>query len=168
LRKVLETNRLSLRELDPSDAPFIIELLNSPDWIKFIGNKKVKTEEEAISYLQNGPLKSYSENGYGLCLVERKEDKKPLGMCGIIKRETLDHPDIGFAFLAEFYGKGYAFEIAGATLEYGREKLNINTVCAITVPENLRSILLLEKLGLRFQKTISLPGSEVILNLYRN
>lgn len=168
VKSILSTERLRLRELNLSDAPFIIELLNSPEWLRFIGNKKIKTVEDAKNYLKKGPLKSYLDNGYGLYLVEAKEDSRSIGMCGIINREALDHPDIGFAFLPQFYNRGYAFEIAGATLNYGREKLNIKKVCAITIPENLRSIRLLEKLGLQFQKTICLPGSEELLQLYSN
>src|SRR5688572_21540231 len=114
----LETQRLGLREFTRDDAVFIVELLNTPGWLQFIGDRNVKTKEQAIIYLENGPLKSYKENGFGSWMVELKEDKTPIGMCGILRRESLENPDIGFAFLPEYTGKGYAFEIASATLSY--------------------------------------------------
>ena len=148
------------------DTEFIIQLLNSPGWLKFIGDRNVKTEDDAKAYLENGPLTSYRENGFGLYLVERKEDHQPIGMCGILRRSTLENPDIGFAFLPEFNSKGYAFEIASETLTFARKKLKLPTVYAITVPNNERSIKLLEKIGLQFVKTIQLPGGSEELQLY--
>src|SRR5688572_4300133 len=108
---VLETARLRLREFTLEDTPFIIALLNSPGWLQFIGDRNVRTPEQARGYLEHGPFKSYRENGYGLCLVEQKESGNPVGMCGVLKRDTLDSPDIGFAFLPGFQGQGYALEI---------------------------------------------------------
>jgi RimJ/RimL family protein N-acetyltransferase len=163
---VLETERLRLRHFERTDAPFIIELLNSPGWLQYIGDRNVKTEDQAIQYLQNGPMKSYEVNGFGLSLVERKDDEQAIGMCGIIKREGLDHPDIGFAFLPPFEGKGYAYEIAAATLQYAKEQLGISKVTAITLPINTRSIRLLEKIGLHLTGTTRLPNSEEDLLLY--
>lgn len=160
---ILETERLRLREFTLDDTRFIIELLNSPGWIKFIGDRNVKSEDEAVHYLQNGPLKSYKQNGFGLCLVEKKEDEMAIGMCGIIKRDNIENPDIGFAFLPGFYGYGYAFEIASATLSYAIHKLAIPKIAAITLPENLRSIRLLEKVGFKFIKTINSDNNEELL-----
>lgn len=159
---ILETERLRLRQFTLDDTKFIIELLNSPGWIEFIGDRNVKTEEQAIQYLQNGPLKSYLQNGYGLSMVETK-DGQPIGMCGILKRETLENPDIGFAFLKEFTGKGYAYEIANATLSYAMSKLKIPKVSAITLPNNIKSIKLLEKIGMKLIKPFLSEKNEELL-----
>ena len=165
---ILETERLRLREFTLNDAAFIIELLNSPGWLQFIGDRNVKTEEQARTYLENGPLNSYKVNGYGLWLVERITDEKPIGMCGIINREYLDNPDIGFAFLPGYHGKGYAYEVVSATMDYANQHLQISKIEAITIAENERSIRLLEKIGLRFSKTICFPDSKDALLLYSN
>jgi RimJ/RimL family protein N-acetyltransferase len=165
---LLETERLKLRELTLDDTGFVIELLNSPGWLKFIGDRNVRTEEQAIKYLESGPLKSYKDNGFGLSLVETRTSGLKIGMCGILKRETLQNPDIGFAFLPEFIGKGYGYEIACATLQYAREKLKLPMICAITNPDNEKSIRLLEKLGFKFTQTFQFPDSTETLSLYRN
>jgi RimJ/RimL family protein N-acetyltransferase len=164
-KQILETKRLRLREFTLEDTAFILDLLNSPGWLRYIGDRGVKTEEQAKNYLLNGPIKSYTKNGYGLSMVERKDDNKPIGMCGIIKRDTLENPDIGFAFLPEFSGKGYAFEIAEATLKHAKENLNILKVSAITMVDNSRSIKLLKKLGLRYAGPFIFPdtGEELLL-----
>ncbi len=164
---ILETERLRLRELTLTDAPFIVELVNSPGWLKYIGDRNIKTIDQAKTYLTNGPIKSYHDNGFGLWLVETKDTNTPLGMCGILKRETLDHPDLGFAFLAEFIGKGYGFEAATATLEFAKEKLTLPTLNAITVPYNQNSIKLLEKVGMKFSKRISFANNPEELLLYQ-
>lgn len=166
LTLILETNRLRLRQFTFDDTKFIIELLNSPEWIEFIGDRNVKTEEQAIQYLQNGPMKSYLENGYGLSLVETK-DGLPIGMCGIIRRANLEHPDIGFAFLKEFTSKGYGFEIAAATLEYAVNNLKLSKILAITVPHNIKSIKLLEKIGMKFVKRFTNENGEELF-LFEN
>lgn len=162
LTTILETKRLRLRKFTLNDTKFIIELLNSPGWIEFIGDRNIKTEEQAITYLQNGPMKSYVQNGYGLSMVETKEGI-PIGMCGIINRDTLEHPDIGFAFLEEFTGKGYAYEIASATLSYAMNTLKISKIVAITLPRNTRSIKLLEKIGMKPVTSFLQNGEELIL-----
>lgn len=162
LTTILETERLRLRKFTLGDTKFIIELLNSPGWIEFIGDRNIKTEEQATAYLQNGPMKSYVQNGYGLSMVETKEGI-PIGMCGIINRDTLEHPDIGFAFLEEFTGQGYAYEIASATLSYAMNTLKISKIVAITLPGNTRSIKLLEKIGMKPVKKILQNGEELIL-----
>jgi RimJ/RimL family protein N-acetyltransferase len=168
MKQILETDRLRLREFNNEDTAFIISLLNSEGWLKFIGDRHVRTPDQAKAYLENGPLKSYLENGYGLSLVERKEDNKPIGMCGILNRDTLGNPDIGFAFLPEFNGNGYAFEIVSATMLYAKEKLTLPKVLAITLPDNTRSISLLKKIGFTFKKTIRLPDGTQDLSLYEN
>jgi RimJ/RimL family protein N-acetyltransferase len=163
---ILETERLRLRTFDHSDSGFLIQLLNTPGWLRFIGDRNVRNHEEAIMYLENGPIKSYRENGYGLSLVETKNEKIPAGSCGLLKRDFLEHPDIGFAFLPEFAGQGYAYEIASAVMNHARKNLGLKTITAITLPENERSINLLKKLGMHFDRTIIYPGTEEELSLY--
>ena len=161
-KPVIQTNRLNLRELTLGDARFIIQLVNSPGWLQFIGDRNIRTEEQAIAYLENGPLKSYRENGFGLWLVELKTGE-PIGMCGILKRETLEHPDIGFAFMPEFCGKGYAYEAASKSLSHAADDLKLPVIYAITVPHNSNSIRLLEKLGLTFRREITPNGEPLLL-----
>ncbi len=170
MKIVLETERLILREFNLTDVQFIIQLLNSEGWIKFIGDRNIKTEEQAKEYLLNGPIKSYHENGFGLSLVELKSNSESIGMCGLIKREGLDHPDIGFAFLPEFSGKGYAVEIAKEVMNYAKKELKLSCVMAITLPNNTTSIKLLKKIGLNFDKIFSFPNSteELLLFIVEN
>ncbi|MEP7262980.1 MAG: GNAT family N-acetyltransferase [Bacteroidota bacterium] len=163
MKIILETERLALREFTLDDASFIIALLNTPGWLKYIGDRNVKSVEDAKKYLQNGPMKSYEENGFGLMMVLLKEGMIPAGMCGIIKRASLEHPDIGFAFLPQFTGKGYATEIATATMDYAKNKLQLPVIFGITLPENIRSIQLLEKSGLQFEKNIIMDKEELML-----
>jgi len=165
---ILETDRLTLREFTIDDTDFIISLLNSPGWLEFIGDRHVKTEDQAKQYLLNGPIKSYQENGFGLSLVELKHNKTPIGMCGLLKRDYLEDPDIGFAFLPEGTGKGYAFEIVNATMNYAKDTLNMPRVLAITLPSNKSSIKLLEKAGLKFLKNTSSPTGTDVLMLFSN
>lgn len=160
---VLETERLNLRWFDIKDAPFILELVNDPAWIQFIGDKRVKNLEDAKNYIVNGPIDMYNKIGFGLYLVERKEDLIPLGMCGLIKRDSLEDVDIGFAFLEKFRSKGYGYESASAVMEYGVQKLGIKRIVAITSTDNVDSGNLLEKVGLRFEKIISDSGEELKL-----
>jgi [ribosomal protein S5]-alanine N-acetyltransferase len=156
----IETERLRLRELTIKDAGFIRELVNEPAWKKNIGDKKVNSVADAALYILNGPIASYKRHGFGLYLVELKETGNPIGICGLIKRDTLEDVDIGFAFLEKFWSKGYAYESASAVMEYGRKELGINRVVAITVPDNIGSIKVLEKIGLRFEKMVQMPGDE--------
>ena len=165
---ILETERLRLRYFTLDDTQFIIQLLNSPGWLEFIGDRNVKTEEQAQAYLLNGPLKSYEANGYGLCLVETKVDNKPIGMCGIINRANMEGQDIGFAFLTEYVRMGYGYEIASATLAYAMNELKMPRVFAITLPTNKPSIKLLEKIGLEFKKNFTFPEETEELMLFSN
>ncbi len=166
MNKILETERLLLRAFTDADSKFIIRLLNTEGWIKYIGDRNVKTEEQAIEYLRNGPIKSYEINGFGLCMVELKDGNIPIGMCGILKRDQLENPDIGFSFLPEFMGKGYAFEIANATMQFAKNTLKLPVIYAITVPYNDPSIKLLGKIGLKYIKTFSFPGETEELMLF--
>lgn len=164
---ILQTPRLQLRQFSLDDWRFIIHLLNSEGWLKYIGDRNVITKEQAHHYLKKGPLKSYKQNGFGLCMVETK-DGVPIGMCGIIKRDYLEHPDIGFAFLPEYCSMGYAQEIASATLVHARNDLKIQNISAITLPNNVKSIRLLEKIGLRFIKSFRTDPEAEELLLYGN
>ncbi|MBY6050214.1 GNAT family N-acetyltransferase [Cytobacillus firmus] len=161
--KVLETDRLILRWLTPDDAAFILELLNEPAWIRYIGDKGVRTLEDAKNYILTGPMKMYSQFGFGLFLVERKEGSSPIGMCGLIKRDTLDNVDIGFAFLSRYQTQGYGFESASATLKYGHEQLDMERILAITSLDNHASSRLLEKIGMKYEGTIILDKEELKL-----
>ncbi|MGN4425045.1 GNAT family N-acetyltransferase [Bacillus cereus group sp. MYBK30-1] len=160
---VRETERLILRWFDVKDAPFILELVNDPAWIQFIGDKGVRNLEDAKNYILNGPVDMYNKIGFGLYLVERKEDLTPLGMCGLIKRDSLEDVDIGFAFLEKFRSKGYGYESAAAVMEYGKNELGLKRIVAITSIDNANSGKLLEKVGLRFEKIISGSGEDLKL-----
>jgi RimJ/RimL family protein N-acetyltransferase len=163
---VLETDRLVLSHLPPdADAAFIFRLVNDPSFIRYIGDKKVRTLDDARQYIQHGPLKSYEENGFGLNKVELKESGLPIGISGLVKRDTLPDADIGFAFLPEFCGKGYAFESAAAVMNHARDTLKLKRILAITTLDNERSARLLGRIGLKFERVIKLSedGPEVRL-----
>ena len=147
---VLETELLVLRHLTLNDAPFVVELLNEPSFLRFIGDRKVRNLQDARRYLLDGPIASYQKFGFGLNLVFLKESGDAIGICGLLKRETLPDADVGFAFLPDHWRKGYASEAASATLEHGRTALGLKRIVAITSPDNLASIGVLEKIGLKF------------------
>lgn len=149
---VLQTERLVIRRLTDDDAPFILTLLNEPSFLRFIGDKKVRSVEDARQYIRNGPAASYERHGFGLCLVQLKDSLTPAGMCGLLKRDDLPAPDIGFAFLPDFWNKGFAFEAASAVMNDGRERLNLTRILAIVNPDNDASIKLLQKLGMKFER----------------
>ena len=157
--KVCETERLLLRLLSTDDAAFILRLVNEPSFLQNIGDKSVRNLEDAAQYILQWPMKSYEQNGFGLWLVALKDTLTPIGICGLIKREGLDDPDVGYAFLPEFWKQGYAIEAASATMLYSKEMLGINRIVAITAPDNLASIRVLNKLGLTFEKMVKLPGA---------
>ena len=163
--KVLETDRLVLRRLTADDAAFIHQLVNEPSWLQHIGDKGVRTLDDARTYILNGPVAMYGRVGFGLYLTELKEDGAPIGICGLLQRETLPDVDIGLAFLPQFWGRGYAVEAATAVLEYGRSTFGLNRIVAITSLGNHPSMKLLEKIGFRFEKRIQLSarGEEVTL-----
>ena len=153
---VLETDRLRLRHLTDADAPFILELLNDAAFLANIGDKGVRDEEGARRYVAEGPARSYEQHGFGLWAVELRDSSTPVGMCGLLKRDTLPDVDIGYAFLPRFRAHGYAYEAAAATMRHAREQLGIHRVIAIVSPGNESSIRLLEKIGLRFDRTIQM------------
>ncbi|MEH7073635.1 GNAT family N-acetyltransferase [Neobacillus drentensis] len=165
--KVMETERLTLRWLTPDDAAFILELLNDPTWVRFIGDRGIRTLDDARNYIVNGPMEMYVRLGFGLFLVELKDaGRTPIGMCGLIKRDGLADVDLGFAFLTRFQSKGYGFEAASATLEYGKEVVGLKRLVAITSVDNVGSARLLEKVGMRFERMITLPHDTEELKLY--
>ena len=155
---VLETPRLRLTHLSEADAPFILELLNEPAFLRDIGDKNVRTAEDACRYLREGPIASYAQHGFGLYRIELKTTREPLGMCGILKRGVLQHPDLGYALLQRHWARGYAIEAAAATMSYASEQLGLDPILAITAPENPSSIRVLEKLGFQFDRIVALAG----------
>jgi ribosomal-protein-alanine N-acetyltransferase len=161
-----KTKRLSFHEFTLNDAPFLLHLLNTPGWIKYIGDRGVRTIEEAENYLSARLIPSYAQYGFGFYLIRQKEDKIPVGMCGVIKRASLDDVDIGYAFLPDFSGKGYACEAAAATLLFAKTTLKIKRIVAITQMDNDRSIRLLEKIGMKCENKIVLQGETTELYLY--
>lgn len=169
---IFETDRLFLHRLTSKDAPFILKLVNDPSWIKYIGDKNIKTLKAAREYIKTGPQKSYALLGFGLYAVHLKTTGKSIGICGLLRRDTLDDADIGFAFLPEYTGKGYASESAEAVIKHARHILGMKRILAITSPDNFKSIKLLEKLGFEFIKKtkLSADAGEVSLFeiVYRN
>jgi RimJ/RimL family protein N-acetyltransferase len=148
------------------DAPFIVELLNDADFVRFIGDKGVRTLDDARGYISNGALASYDRHGFGLFVVVLKDSETPIGICGFVKRDTLPDCDIGYALLPQFRGQGYLVESATAVMAYGRQVLGIPRVLGITNPDNERSISVLEKLGLRFERLIQLSSDAAPIRLY--
>lgn len=165
-KPVMETERLILREFILDDAEFIIRLLNSPGWLKYIGTRNISTTDDAEKYITEKIRASYQKNGFGFYLVQTKSNDTSIGMCGMVKREGLDDVDIGFALLPEYEGKGYAYEAAAATMSHARDKVKLKRIAAITVPYNTSSKKLLEKIGLKHEKMIKLHGDKEELMLY--
>lgn len=163
---ILETERLVLRHFQPSDAPFIVELLNDPGWLLHIGDRGVHTLQQAVDYIQDGPMSMYATYGFGLYHVERKTDQVPIGMCGLVKRGFLEDVDIGFAFLQRYQGQGYSFEAACSVQDYAASTLGLKRLVAITSKDNDRSARLLGKLGFRFERMISYADDGDELRLF--
>lgn len=163
---ILETERLILRQMTTEDAEFILGLLNEPSFIQNIGDRKVRTIEDACSYILNGPVKSYEKNGFGLYLVVLKETHESIGMCGLIKRDGLEDVDIGYALLPKFWSQGYAVEAAWAAKEYAKNVIRLKRLVAIVDPANESSIRVLEKIGLRYEKMVSLSADDIELKLF--
>jgi RimJ/RimL family protein N-acetyltransferase len=165
MKTIAETERLIISEFNFDDAEFIMELVNTPTWLENIGDRNVKSEKDAKRYLENGPLKSYAEHGFGLYRIGLIENNLSIGMCGLIKREMLNDVDIGFAFLPSYEGKGYAFESAAAVMNHARQ-LKLQRIVAITLPTNLKSVNLLKKLNMKFESAIHFQGEEKELMMY--
>lgn len=164
--EILQTDRLILRQLEPRDAEFMLELLNEPAFIRNVADRGIRTVADAADYIAAKLTPSYAEFGFGFYLMELKEGRVPVGICGLVKRETMEHVDIGYSVLERFWGNGYAYEAAVAVMDYGRDVLRLPKIVAITAPHNVSSIKLLEKLGLRFEKMIQIPGYEFESKLF--
>lgn len=163
---VIETERLTLREFNGGDAGFILQLLNEEGFLRFIGDKGVRTLADAREYLLRGPMDSYRRHGFGLYLSSLRHENTPIGMCGLVKRDTLADVDVGFAFLKQFWSKGYAAESAAAVLKFGRETMGLKRVVAITTPDNHGSMAVLGKIGLVWERQIRWAKDGLELNLF--
>jgi len=164
--KTLLTARLIVRRMSIADAGFILTLLNEPSWLRFIGDRGVRTIDDAKNYIIQGPVAMYASLGFGLCAVELQDSACPVGICGLMKRDYLDAADIGFAFLPAYWGKGYAYEAANAILNFAKADLGLKRILATTRPENIASQKLLEKLGLRFERLMRHPDGDRDLRVY--
>ena len=162
----LETERLQLRRLSVDDAEFILRLLNEPSFIQNIGDRGVRTIEDARAYIIKGPLASYDKFGFGLLLVELKESGLPIGISGLLKREVFEDVDIGYALLPEYWSRGYALESASAVMSYARDKLGSTRVLAVVNPDNQSSIRLLEKLGFQYDRMVRLSDDAPEIKLF--
>jgi [ribosomal protein S5]-alanine N-acetyltransferase len=156
---ILQTERLALHELGAEDAPFILELLLSRGFMENIGDRGVRDLDGAAGYIERARA-GYAANGFGLWRCDVKATGEAAGLCGLVKRDGLEHPDVGYAFLERFWGRGYASESAAAALAYGRKAVGLKTIVAITTPANLGSIAVLKKIGLRDAGVIRVPGHE--------
>ncbi len=163
---IIETTRLTICEASIEDFPFFKKLLNSPNWIEFIGDRGVKTDKQAVHYIKSSLINSYEENGYGLYKMCLKESSVPIGICGFVKRDYLDNPDIGFAILPEYEGKSYTTEACKATLAYGKSELKLHPILGITTKKNSKSRYLLNKIGLQEKGKIKPPGDKEELLLF--
>ena len=164
---IAETDRLLISKFTIKDAPFFLELTNTPNWIKYIGDRNIKTVKDAEEYLEEKTLKSYSEFGFGFYKLQLKgENLKSIGTCGLIKRETLDDVDIGFAMLPQYESKGFGYESSIAVLNLAKQKFNLKRISAITLAINLKSIKLIEKLGLAYEKKVKPFEDDVELLLF--
>jgi RimJ/RimL family protein N-acetyltransferase len=164
--QVLKTDRLELEFLDADDAPFIFRLLNEPSWLENIGDRGVRTIADAAKYIESGPVEMYARLGFGLYLVCLTVTHEPIGICGLLKRETLDDVDLGFAFLPEYWGNGYAHESSAAVLSYARSKLGLARVIAITSRKNDASRRVLEGLGFGLERLVRVGADSEELLLF--
>jgi [ribosomal protein S5]-alanine N-acetyltransferase len=162
MKTILTTPSLTVREIELSDWPFVLELVNTEDWLKNIGDRNVHDQATAQHYMQTRYMDAYEKHGFGLWLVELTETSTPIGLCGLIRRDTLPHADIGFAFLPDYIGKGYGKESAQAVLTYGLETLQLPKILAITIPENASSIALCKAIGMQLESETEMDG-EVLL-----
>ena len=166
MKIVLSTERLRLREITTDDAAFMLALLNEPSFIKNIGDRGVRNLEDAKHYILKGPAASYTQNGFGLYLVELKSSHTPIGMCGLVNRDSLEDVDVGYAFMPQFWGKGYAVESASAVMIYAKQTLGLERIVGITASDNAGSIRVLEKIGLTFERMITLAGDDEEIMLF--
>jgi len=163
---VIRTARLQLRELELRDDEFILQLLNEAAFLRFIGDKGVRTLSDARDYIWKGPMDSYRRFGFGLYLASLRDAGLPIGICGLVKRDNFADVDVGFAILSRHWSQGYATESAAAVLAHGKEQLQLARIVAITAPDNHGSIAVLEKIGLRFERMIKLTENSPELKLF--
>ncbi len=163
---LMETNRLLIGKIDLKDAQFILRLMNSQGWLEFIGDRNIKTISDSKKYIKSNFIKSYAKNGFGLYKMQLRSTHKTIGICGFVKREYLDHPDIGFAILPEYEGQGYTSEGAQKVLDFGFGELDFKMVLGITMRANIASKIVLEKIGLREKGLIKPPKSKEELLLF--
>ncbi len=156
---IVTTARLTIRELTSGDAAVLLELLNEPDFIRNIADRQVRTLEQAERYMQDGPLSSYRQHGFGLWLVERQADGVALGLCGLLQRDYLSMPDLGYAMLARYSGQGYTKEAARAVLQFGHQQLGYQQLCGIVSPTNAASLHILQQLGMQPCGELQIPDS---------
>jgi len=163
---VLETSRLALRPFSVEDAAFVYGLVNDPAWLEHIGNRNVRSLEDARAYIRDRILTMYERVGFGMYVVALQGTGEAVGTCGLIRRDGLDDVDIGFAFLPRYRGRGFAVESAAAVLAHATGVLRMKRVVAIVSAANHRSIRILEKIGLRFERMLKLPGDDEEVRLY--
>jgi len=163
---IAQTERLTLRRFTEADAAFYCRLVNEPSWIQNIGDRNLRTPQAAAEYIRTKTLPGYESLGFGMFVVESKTDATPLGVCGLVKRDTLPEPDIGFAFLPEFWGQGYALEAAHAVVRHAKESLGLTKLLAIVSPGNDASCRLLEKLGFTVEGRVRFSAEDKQLILY--
>ncbi len=158
---VIETERLRLVEFSDGDAEFVLRLLNEPSFLRYIGDRGVHTAEDARKYIADGPVAGYARYGHGLLCVLRRSDGAAIGMCGVLKRDSLPDPDLGFSFLPEYWSQGYALEAASAVMRHARDTLGLGRIVAITTQENEPSMRLLARLGFRFDRLMTIGSEEL-------
>ena len=163
---ILETDRLQLRMLSVADAEFILRLLNEPSFIQNIGDRGVRTIDDARAYILKGPIASYEKFGFGLWMVETRSEAVPIGICGLLKRDVFEDVDIGYALLPEFWSQGYALESASAVMSYASAKLGLKRVVAVTNSDNQSSIRLLEKMGFQYERMVRLSEDAPEIKLF--
>jgi RimJ/RimL family protein N-acetyltransferase len=163
---ILETQRLRLSQLSTADAPFIVELLNDEAFLRYIGDRGVRNIDDACRYILTGPVAMYEEHGFGLWKVELRATGEPIGMCGLLKRETLPDVDIGFAFLPQYRSQGYGLEAASAVMDHGRRVIGLRRIVAITSVDNERSASLLARIGFRFERLMEHGDKDEVIRLF--
>ena len=164
---MIDTDRLTLRHLDAEqDAEFVLRLLNEPSFLRHIGDRGVRTLDDARAYVANGPAASYARHGFGLYLAARRDDGAKVGICGLVKRDALDDVDIGFSLLPEHWGRGYAIEAAAAVMEHARRDCGLARLAGVVNPDNAASIRVLTKLGMTFERPVRLADGAPEIHLY--
>lgn len=164
---MLETERTLIAPIGLEDAPFVVALVNSPDWLRYIGDRRVSDTEDARRYLEDGFLESARVNGFGYYVIRRAIDGVPMGICGFLNKPTLEYPDLGFALLPEYYGQGFAFEACRAVLDHGIRAFDFRVLDAVTVTDNVPSMRLLEKLEFQRLGIMTDGASELQLARYQ-